>query len=180
MRSASRQRRARLAGTVKCPGCRTSVDVAFATCPICRGSLADAPKTRKAPEHHEDRHMKALWDWRELQKAAMPDLELLAHWPNGGERGGFEAKRMKGQGVVAGPPDWYLDVARGGYFGLRIEMKPTREDLGGRKPYVRPDQRAWIANLQAQGYHAVVCEGWEAARDAIVAYLAQPRTQVAA
>lgn len=180
MKPGSRTRRVRMAGTVKCPGCSYAIDVAFATCPVCKASLEGARRIPRKPVHHEDGHMQALWNWRELQKAAMPDLELLAHWPNGGERGAFEAKRMQGQGVVKGPPDWYLDVARGGFFGLRIELKPTREDLGGKKPWVRPEQRAWMAKLREQGFHAVSCEGWEAARDTLLAYIAQPRTRVVA
>lgn len=172
-----RPRRARRQpGTVKCPACKVAVDAARADCPLCRGPLPDAPPARRAPVHHEDRHMQALHRWALYQQAAIPELALLAHWPNGGERGELEAWRMKGQGTKSGPPDWYLDVARGGFFGLRIELKPTREDLGGRKPWVRHEQREWIRMLREQGYYAVVCEGWEAARDALLAYLRQPRT----
>jgi hypothetical protein len=68
--------------------------------------------------------------------------------------------------VRAGVPDFALDVARGGYHGLRIELKRR---VGGA---LSPAQRDWIAWLTSQGYLAVVCRGWEEARDKLVEYLA--------
>lgn len=76
---------------------------------------------------------------------------------------------MKRAGVRPGYPDLLLDVARGGYHGLRIELKAPRAELG-RAPKLSPEQSAWIEWLRKQNYRAVVCEGWEAARDEIVAY----------
>lgn len=125
----------------------------------------------KSRQHPEDRHQAALFDWCRLAAAAQPELGLLMHVPNGGKRNAREAGRMKRQGVRAGYPDLVLDVARGGYHGLRIELKATREELG-RKPEVSPSQRWWLDQLNHQGYRAVVCEGWGQARDEILGYLA--------
>lgn len=121
--------------------------------------------------HPEDRHQAALFDWCKLAVAAHPDLAMLMHVPNGGKRNAREAGRLKRQGVRAGYPDLVLDVARGGYHGLRIELKATRAELG-RKPEVSPLQRQWLDRLNLQGYRALVCEGWEQARDEILGYLA--------
>lgn len=125
----------------------------------------------KRRQHPEDNHQGALFDWCRLAAASQPELDLLMHVPNGGRRNAREAGRMKRQGVRAGYPDLVLDVARGGYHGLRIELKATREELG-RKPEVSPSQRLWLDKLSQQGYRAVVCEGWVQARDEILGYLA--------
>jgi hypothetical protein len=50
-------------------------------------------------------------------------------------------------------------------MGLFIEMKRTK---GGR---TSEEQREWIAELNKAGYRAVVCKGWEEARDEIMKYL---------
>jgi len=178
VRSLKPRKRKSPPGTVRCTGCGLGIVPAHAVngaCPVCKTTLPDEKPARKKPTHFEDAHMAAFADWIEKSTAAHPDLEFMAHWPNGGERGELEAKRMAKQGVKAGPPDWYLDVARGGYFGLRIEMKPTREELG-KKPWVRPIQLHWIEALQGRGYFAVSCEGWDAAREATLHYLSLPLT----
>jgi len=36
---------------------------------------------------------------------------------------------------------------------------------------IRKEQREWIAYLTEVGYRAVVCRGWEQARDEIINYL---------
>lgn len=123
------------------------------------------------PRHPEDAHQAALLAWAHVATGMHPDLAFLVHVPNGGKRGKLEACRLKRQGVKRGYPDLLLDVARGGYHGLRIELKATRGDLG-RAPVVSPEQSAWIRRLREQGYCALVCEGWEAARDALLIYLA--------
>ncbi|HDS1304210.1 TPA: VRR-NUC domain-containing protein [Stenotrophomonas maltophilia] len=112
-----------------------------------------------------------MFDWVAAASAQLPDLQYLMHVPNGGRRGKLEAARLKAQGVRAGYPDLVLDVARGEYHGLRIELKATRTDLG-RKPEVSAAQRSWLTRLQQQGYRAVVCEGWLAAREELLFYLA--------
>ena len=77
-----------------------------------------------------------------------------------------DVSRCQWQGVTPGVPDICLPVARGGYHGLYIELKRLK---GGR---VEECQQWYLANLSRQGYKAVVCKGWEAARDVIEEYLA--------
>lgn len=126
----------------------------------------------RGKRHIEDTHQAALFDWAAVSLQLHPELQGLMHVPNGGRRGKIEAARLKRQGVKAGYPDIVLDVARGGFHGLRIELKAPRAELG-RAPQVSREQRWWIDWLAEQGFRAVVCHGWEAARAEILDYLAQ-------
>lgn len=128
---------------------------------------------RRAPRHIEDDHQAALFRWAKAAEGRHPDLCMLAAVPNGGKRNVREAARMKGQGTKAGYPDILLDTARGQYHGLRIELKAPRAQLG-RKPTVTDEQRDWNIRLNQRGYLALICEGWEAARQEILNYLALP------
>jgi hypothetical protein len=106
-------------------------------------------------------------------RRSIPELRWLYSVPNGGARSATTAALMRAEGVRRGVPDLVLPVARGGHFGLYVEMKRP-----GRHSTTR-EQREWIAGLIEQGYRAVVCVGWDAAREEIVRYLDQPRTVAA-
>lgn len=75
------------------------------------------------------------------------------------------AKRQKAAGMQKGFPDLQLNVQRHGFAGLFIEMKRIK---GG---VISPEQADWQDFLNAQGYLACVCKGFEAARDMIASYL---------
>ena len=107
-----------------------------------------------------------MFRWAAYQRGIYPELQLMFHVANGGSRHPYEAHNLKEQGVKPGVPDICLPVARGGYHGLYIELKRLK---GGR---VEECQQWYLANLSRQGYKAVVCKGWEAARDVIEEYLA--------
>lgn len=113
----------------------------------------------------EDEEQIDLMRWAALAAAARPELRMLFHIPNGGSRGKAEAGRFRAMGVKPGVPDLFLPVARGPWHGLFVELKRTK---GGR---VSPEQAEWIRDLEAQGYCAVVCRGWEQARENILEYL---------
>lgn len=113
----------------------------------------------------EAQEQTTLFRWAALMEGRIPELRLLHAIPNGGSRNPVEARHLKEQGVKAGIPDIFLPCARGGYYGLYIEMKRRK---GGR---VSDEQRAMIEALRAQGYKAEVCRGWEEARDTICEYL---------
>lgn len=115
----------------------------------------------------EGEEQATLFHWADMVKGKYPELQLLFHIPNGGERRKSEAARMKAEGVKAGVPDLFLPVARVNYHGLFIEMKRRK---GGR---VSDEQREWIGNLLANGYAVEVCRGWEEAKDAIENYLGE-------
>ena len=106
-----------------------------------------------------------LVEWARVQEGKWPELKLLHHIPNGGSRNKAEAARLQGQGVKPGVPDLCLPVARGGYHGLYIEMKRRK---GGK---VSSEQESWLDALRGQGYKAVICWGWEDAKNVIEGYL---------
>jgi len=85
--------------------------------------------------------------------------------PNGGKRDPRTAARLKAEGVKAGIPDVNCDVARGGWHGLRLELKRTK---GGR---VEPEQVERHEALRVQGYRVEVCRGGDAAWDVLCEYL---------
>ncbi len=66
-------------------------------------------------------------------------------------------------------------MARGGYFGLFIEFKATVKPAE-----VSLVQQACIGRLNDQGYLAVVCRGHFDAMECLRAYMALPKTEVAA
>lgn len=113
---------------------------------------------------YEAAEQSTLIDWSMHCHGKHPELDLLFHIPNGGSRNKREAANLKRQGVKSGVPDLFLPVPRGGYHGLFIELK-----YGKNKP--TDAQRKWAAALNEQGYMAVVCYGFEDARDTIEKYL---------
>lgn len=115
----------------------------------------------------EDEEQMALFTWANHMAVSghLPELSRLFHVPNGGSRGHAEAGRFKAMGVKRGVPDVFLDVPRGGFHGLRIEMKRRR---GG---VLSDEQADWIDYYNANGYRAVVCYGWDEARMEIEDYL---------
>lgn len=112
----------------------------------------------------------ALFQWARYAEQQFPELALLHHIPNGGKRSKSEAARFKAAGVKAGVPDIELPVARGGYFGLHIELK-----AGKNKTTVKQDE--WLQALREQGRFCAVCYGWTEAMHTICAYLAYPPTE---
>lgn len=114
----------------------------------------------------EDGHQYAvmLWAQQESIRARWPALSRLYHIENERQCTPQQAARRKRMGVKKGVPDLCLPVARGKYHGLYIELKTP----AGR---VSPEQRWWLGNLNADGYCAIPCYGWEQARDALIWYL---------
>jgi hypothetical protein len=110
-----------------------------------------------------------LFTWASMSLVCYPDLAWLYAIPNGGYLlSKSSAGKLKAGGLKKGYPDLGLDVARGLFYGLRIEMKRTK---GGR---IAPEQREWHMRLIEQGYKVVVCFGWEEARDTLMTYLSLP------
>jgi hypothetical protein len=116
----------------------------------------------------EHAHQVALFAWAESVRRQYPDLRWMHSVPNGGVRSPRTAGRMKAEGVRRGVVDVFLDVPKGGYHGLRIELKRPK---GGS---LTTEQREWIDGYRERGYRAEVCRGWDAARELIVEYLTEP------
>lgn len=113
----------------------------------------------------EAQEQAALFEWIRIAAKKYPELELCHHIPNGGSRNAIEARNLRRQGVKPGVPDIFLPCARNGYHGLYIELKRQK---GGR---VSVDQKKMLLALNEQGYKAVVCNGWEEARNTITEYM---------
>ena len=93
-----------------------------------------------------------LFQWCELQKGKYPMLSLLFAIPNGGSRHRLEAINLKKQGLKSGVPDIFLPYANKKYHGLFIELKYGKNKASEK-------QKAWINELNHQGYYAKVCVG---------------------
>lgn len=112
----------------------------------------------------EAQEQKRLFEWADGPRAPI-ELAMMYHVPNGGTRNPREAHNLRLQGVKSGVPDICLPVPRGPFHGLYIELKRQR---GG---VVSDNQKAWITALNRVGYHAVICRGFDEARDVITKYL---------
>lgn len=128
--------------------------------------MSTTARRRKPTEHEEQA---AVIKWAADNRQKHPDLALLAHVPNGEYRDMNTARRLAAAGVRGGYPDLLLDVPRGPYHGLRIELK--RRDGGSGVSRV---QAAWLHALREQGYAVCVAHGAHAAVAALMTYLALP------
>lgn len=115
------------------------------------------------PSEHDEQV--SLVHWAFLARKTRPELNGLAAIPNGGARHKAVAAKLKAEGCRAGYLDLQLLVARGGFHGLLIELKRTKEST------TSAEQKEWIKWHLEQGYHAVVCKGWLEARSVIENYL---------
>ncbi len=111
----------------------------------------------------------AVFQWAALAKARYPELNWLFATQGGGKRHIATAARMKKEGGKRGIPDIILLHPSGPYHGLAIELK---KENGGK---LSPEQKAWIENLNSEGYLAVVCRGSEEAIQTIKEYLKLPK-----
>jgi hypothetical protein len=88
-----------------------------------------------------------------------PALRWTFHCPN---ENSFRGRT--GKFINPGYPDIGLDVSRGGFHGLRIEMKRDKDSV------VRPEQIEWIRGLRSNGYAAFVCRNAQSAIDLLIDY----------
>ena len=112
----------------------------------------------------EAQEQRTLFQWAALASQKYPELKWMFHIPNGGSRDVIEAKHLKDQGVKSGVPDIFLPAPRGKYHGMFIEMKAGRGTTS-------ENQKLWIEQMNASGYLAVACHGFDEARKQIEEYL---------
>ena len=112
----------------------------------------------------EHQHQKALFEWAAIARDRHPELDRMFAIPNGGHRHKATAAKLKAEGVKAGVPDICLPVARGGHYGMFLELK-----AGKNRPTA--EQAARLEQLREDGYFAVWCVGWAEASTLIVGYL---------
>ena len=113
----------------------------------------------------ENAEQAALFQWADFAALTYPELVMMYAIPNGGLRDARTAVTLQRTGVKSGVPDICLPVARGGYGALYIELKRVKGGL------LSANQKVWLDRLNQAGNRAVVCKGWDAARDTIMDYL---------
>lgn len=97
-------------------------------------------------------------------RATFRDVLIFAI-PNGGQRSRTAGYKLKLEGVVAGVPDLFIPEWR-----LFVEMKKE----GGR---LSPAQKELIPVLEDAGYTVLVPQGFEQARDMLLAFSYKRRTK---
>lgn len=122
---------------------------------------------------NEDSEQIAVMAWAAKHRAVYPCLQWLHHIPNGGNRSAREGATFKAMGVKAGVSDLHLPFASRGFHGLMIEMKHSALGI---PPHVKAkmiskEQQNYVDYLQANGYAAGVCYGYDEAVAAIAWYL---------
>lgn len=125
------------------------------------------PKARAKPinwEHIEQVHAIYKWDHELCKQYGLPHYALYAV-PNSAKRSQALGRYMKAEGLRAGAPDLVLDVARGPWHGLRIELK--RVDGGVQSV----EQKAYQDYYATAGIRHELCHGANAAIAAIKEYL---------
>ena len=111
-------------------------------------------------DYSEDYEQKQLIQWCRTD----PRLQFIFHIPNENTAGIKWGIRNRQLGVKSGVPDLMLPIPSKGYHGLFIEMKT-------RNGKTSENQDRWLNALNNFGYLAVVCHGWEEARDCLLKYL---------
>ena len=123
-----------------------------------RNILSEPDYSERSEFWHHGELMKwlrseGLRRWPELGDASGL---VLIHIPNERKASRQRLAILQGLGVRAGVSDLFLPLARGGYFGLWLELKKI-----GAKPTA--EQKQWLASMRQRGYAGYVCEGWRAA-----------------
>jgi hypothetical protein len=110
----------------------------------------------------------AVIQWYRMQYPKY--AKCLFSIPNGAHLAGdarlraIKMNNLKASGLVPGVSDLMLMIPKGGWHGLFIEMKVK----GGK---VSISQKEFMGAATLMGYQAVVCYGFESAKDAITEYL---------
>lgn len=123
------------------------------------------PKPRKSPRREESRIQRAVIAWwaAKHKEFGVPECLLFAI-PNGLWLGAKAGKFAKLEGLRSGVSDLFLAIPRGRWHGLFMELKTetgTASDA----------QEAFILAAQAQGYCAVVRQGYDETVGMIETYL---------
>lgn len=125
---------------------------------------------------NEGGHQKAIFIWAAWNTGRYPELKWLHSSQAGAKMTPATAGKMKAEGMKAGVPDIFLDVPRGGFHGLRIELKvPEQRNAKGtlikRKGELSAEQKAWLDHYTQAVFFTRVCYGWEHAVETLETYL---------
>lgn len=95
---------------------------------------------------------------------------LIDASPNPGKMDKKKAAIMKAEGQLKGSPDIRIYKAARGYHGLFIELKLNKTERHA-KGVLSESQKECLKYLNDEGYYAVACWGWIAAKEIIDWYL---------
>ena len=123
----------------------------------------------------EDQIQKQIISWAKHYKHnGQKIVSYMHHSPGGGKRASKigangkryspEAAKFKAMGTLAGFPDLFIFIPKGGFNGLFIELKTKTGK-------VSENQELMIERLNEQGYRAVVCYGFDESIKTIKDYL---------
>lgn len=140
------------------------------------GAPRPAPRAPRAPKKDAEHGEQAdLFTWIDEQPG--PEWSRLYAIPNfagfHGSKGARKASgaRAKAEGRRKGMLDVCWPLARGGWFGLYLEMKTETGALSSA-------QRGWIEYLRAENFRVDVATSAEVARAVLLHYYSLPRTTV--
>lgn len=136
------------------------------------GKMVTPEQLASSGTEHGEQAALFCWATQQMKIAGFEGLDWMFAVPNGGARDRVTAGMLKAEGVKPGISDIVLPVARGGYFGLMLEMKRKN---GG---VISPNQVAFRAHCVREGYAHVLAHGWEQARNGILIYMGWPKTQI--
>ena len=97
-----------------------------------------------------------------------PNIKYCASLGGQYQRYQSQRNKAKATGYVKGFPDLQITEARGGFFGMFIEIKE--------KGYATKEQTLWLKELRARGYYAECLKGFDNIKNAIDIYLSAPLT----
>lgn len=145
-------------------------EVKAAKCPhkAALDALAKKPDLLKGNQEHYEQ-VRIFYHYSVVDRVI---YDLLVAIPNGGQRAKKTAADLKAEGVKAGYPDLLFDVAKGGYFGLKLELKQEE----AKNARLNDNQRERLILLAGRGYYVAVAWGHKQAIAIIDRYMALPNT----
>lgn len=125
--------------------------------------------------HKESHIQQTAVKWFRLAHRDLAPLFISI--PNGMRMSETQARIAVAEGLTKGAADTFLFVPRGGYHGLAVEFKQETEEWKAgkrtlRRTYQRPEQKAWQAAVEGQGYRYAVCRSVDEFITEIENYLA--------
>jgi hypothetical protein len=123
------------------------------------------------PTEYQEQGAVIDWWWRVHKSYGLPVFALFSI-PNGAylASGYAGAAMLKKTGMRKGAPDLILDCARGGYHGLRIEMKRVNATESAKSD----EQKEFGSYLAEAGYAFQFANGAAQAIKAIEIYMGRP------
>lgn len=129
-----------------------------------RKELTFEEKLNGARRHLGDEEHRLQCDCVGWFKGTFPDFaRVFFAVPNGGRRDAATGRRLKAEGVTAGVADLLFLHARGGFYGLAIELKTMK----GRQS---EEQKTWQDEVECKGYKYCVVRSFDEFEKLILDY----------